>query len=156
MRTEPKAVYYKARLSYEPSGMVIVMDEFRTVHSTNCYDFCLKSNGRDFKNANIFKREGETIFQSAKRQGIKIHRIDRSGSRIAQPTKEEAFTRFKFLKSRQMRHLQRDVSLIGFLIDKISDKPLSSFNEEICKYNHTSTYEIKDSESKLREYFIFD
>lgn len=143
--------YYKARLAYTPRGINVEMEEFKIIHETRCVAYCV--NDYDYKIVCGYKKPDESLMQAAKRLCRKVRHIHKSGSRIAQPTQEEAFNRLKFLKRRQIRHLKRELDLISLFSSKTQDADLSALQKN-DRYTH-DTYLVPDTEESVGIYYNF-
>lgn len=142
--------YYKARISYTPAGICVVMDEFKVIHETKCIAYCVYP--WQFDHISWRADTGETKMQTAKRVGIKVLCIHKTRSRIAQPTHEKAFDRLKFLKQRQVRHLKRELDLLTLFNSKTSGQELSALNKQVF---NSDTYLVPDTEENTNIYFNF-
>lgn len=154
--------YYKARIGYQHEGTAITFEEYISVHETNGYAWCLpKWHHEQLCNTVIYTRKpDESPLQQAKRIWPKfLKRVSKGNSRFAFSTKEEAFKQLKFLKQRQLRHLQRDLDLLTDSLNKLGDKPLDSLLTEQNKtpdYLNQDSFVIPDTAGLVNRYFAFD
>jgi hypothetical protein len=144
--------YYKAHVEYDKQGIVVQMREFKVVRDTPAYAYCIRH--WEFPVPAWRCLPNETLLQTCKRLGYKIYRIHKSGSRIAQPTQQQAFDRLKFLKRRQVRHLERELALLKVFNEKVADVDLTGLKQG---HNYSRpTYTVPETAENVAEYYSFD
>jgi len=133
-------VFFKKRLVAESEGLLVITDEYISIHETPCFHFCvLKGQERLYK---VLKSGDESIMSYARRAKI-LKRIDKKCSRFAFDTEEKALAHLKFLKQRQLRHLKRDTDFIKcFLSEKLEES-----------WDH---HVVENSEEVVNAYCCFD
>lgn len=102
-------IFYKNRLVAEAEGLLVVTDKLVSIHETRCYHFCIPES--EMRWVEPMKRIKESVLQYARRFKI-LRRIDKSGSRIAFKTPDEAMENLRFLKEKQLYHLAREQAFI--------------------------------------------
>jgi hypothetical protein len=145
-------IFYKMKLMSAEDGMTIYCNNFISIHETFCFHFCVSQWGFN-RLSNDKSSSNECILRKAKRLGIKVRRICKSGSRIAFPTKNEAFNNLKFLKNLQIQHLQRDLDLIKTSLNIISDMAYDDLEER--PFNDESSATIPNTREIVHGYFNF-
>jgi len=133
--------FYKKRLVAEEDGLIVVTDSLISIHETRCFHFCMPE--REVSNYRLLKRRDESLLDYAKRRKM-LKRIDKQGSRIAFETEEKALDHLRFLKRKQLRHMERDKAFIETL--------LATENIDPCAQMFT----IPDSRDLVHQHFVFD
>lgn len=137
---EIDAIFYKMRLVPADEGLEIVTTEWISLHETPCFHFCVRMDVKRI--LHLFHSKDETDLSYARRKK-KLKRISKTNSRFAFDSKEKALKHLKFLKTKQLCHMRRDILFI--------EKLLSSSDDDL-----TSIGPIPDTKELVREYFVFD
>lgn len=145
--------YYKAKLIYAEEGMCINFIEYKVVYETNCYAYCVPD--RRYPIPGPLKLEGESDYQCAKRLGI-VKRIHKQSSRVAFTTKEAALKRLCYLKSLQVRHLQRELELLRFFNKKIAGLDLDDLEAVSDGKGHEFYRVVPETQDKVLEFYCFN
>ena len=136
-------IFYKMRLIPCPYGLTIEAFEYHSIHETPCFHFCVD---KYYKNYPLTK--GETRMQMLKRMGVKVYRIGKNNtSRIAFPTKEQAYNHMRMLKNKQLDHIDRTVKMIETFLD---------FDRKVVELDFSKTIVIPESKPIIGELFVFD
>lgn len=138
--------FYKMRLIPSEEGMAIVCDTYKVIRETECICFCVSS----FNFKRLMDRKslpGEKILDKAKRNCVRVRRINKANSRLAFPTKSEAYENLVFLKSLQKKHLERDLKLLSLSLEKVQGLNYSELHEisTSCEKYLTIIPETKDA-----------
>lgn len=137
---ESETVFYKMRLVPSEEGLEIITSEFVSIHETPCFHFCIPKLEKQM--IRILKRSDESALVYSRRKKI-LKRVSKTNSRFAFDSKEKALKHLKFLKTKQLCHMRRDILFI--------EKLLSSSDDDL-----TSIGPIPDTKELVREYFVFD
>ena len=108
--------FYRLSVNYEEHGLGFWITTYFSLHETPCYYYCVEEFAKLILSHESL-RDGETIYQLAKRKGVRLHRIHKTCSRKAFDTKEKAYKNFMFLKRRQLTHLKRDIKVVSRLLE---------------------------------------
>lgn len=130
-------VFYKNRLEPDERGLLVVTDEYVSIHETRCFHFCVLKSFRPYLH------NGETLLQAARRRKA-LKRIDKRRSRIAFKTKKEALDHLRFLKRRQLEHMKRNAAFINKFLEC----------EDLEKYGPMQL--VPDSNGLVSEFCVFD
>ncbi len=133
-------VFYKMRLVPAEEGLVIVTDQWVSMHETPCYHFCVPAGEKRIMH--LFHSKDETDLAYAKRKK-KLKRISKDNGRFAFDSKDKALEHLKFLKRKQLVHMKRDALFI--------EKFLSTPDVQLSK-NHL----IPESKDLVHEHYVFD
>lgn len=144
-------LFYSMRLSEDEDGLSVVTTKYVPIHETECICFCVHQAELSHFNS-VLMREGESKLAYAKRSGIKVRQIHKAGSRIAFPTKEQALKHLLWMKSKQIRHMQRQIEFNKAFIDKC--KGMDDLKLE-HSYN-TDYYIVPGTRDLVHEYLVFD
>lgn len=121
---------YKMRLFSLPDGGFEIFEEtYGVIHESEQTLFCLV----DWEFDNFHRcdtQEGETALQKAHRLHLRVRRVLKTGSRIAFPTRGEAFAHLKLLKRKQRQHLRRDLALVENFLGSVGCKKYSEVDEK--------------------------
>ncbi len=141
-------VFYHMKLTPTEGGLSIWTDKYHSVHETECFHFCIAEWQCGYANVSI--QDGETMYQSLKRRGVKLKRIAKINSRFAFDTEQKAYDQLVFLKRKQLGHLQRDIEFL---------KAFMEFNKENgfdnLKKVHSQVY-VPDTKDLVNEHYLFD
>lgn len=140
-------IFYRAILESQENGLVVTMQKFVSIHETKCMHFCVAEHVLHWVTNWI--KDNETKIQVAKDRKLKIYRIHKFGSRIAQPTKQDAFLRLKFIKGKQLGHLQRSLRIVKCFLEQTAGKKLEDL--KVCG----RFYQIPESSPVVNELHRF-
>lgn len=125
-------LFYKMRLVAEEEGLQVQTETFILIHETPCFWFATNERNRGFF-IKALMNDGETPIQFAKRKKIKVHKFEKGGSRFAFETQQEAYKHLKWMKRRQLRHIERQALFIKEFLEKSSenynDLPTHKYHE---------------------------
>jgi hypothetical protein len=141
-------VFYRAVLEAQEDGLIVMMQKFISIHETECIHFCVSERNLHWITSGV--QANETKMQVAKDRKVKVYRIHKFGSRIAQPTEQDAFLRLQFLKRKQGGHLQRNLEMVKCFLEQTADKKLEDLEVS------GRSYRIPESIHVVNEYFRFD
>lgn len=134
-------VFYRAYLYTTINGLEITFQEYFVIKETRCYYFCVN---------NFWLKNSDNPIREAKKNGIKVSRIQKEGSRIAFETKELAFENLRFRTTYRIGHLERELKFKQTFLDKMENKSLSELEQ------YYSGYIIPDTKELTNSYYNFD
>ncbi len=134
-------IFYKKRLVPEERGLLVVTDEYISIHETKCFYFCIHKN--IYRISKTYNHSKEMLLQHCRRSKV-LKRVAKSGSRFAFATEKEAFEHLKFLKQRQLSHIKRDAALIKAFLDC----------QHLEKYGPFQ--KVPNSNDLVREFYVFE
>lgn len=91
------------------------------------------------------ERNGDTLLQAAKKMRNLIKRVHKARSRVAFDTEEKAAEHLKYLKRRQLMHMERESEFIKFFLEHSELEPL-----------YSGTELVSGSKELVREHLVFD
>jgi len=127
-------IFYKARLYPTESGLLISFTEYYLVRETPCFYMCVSEINKwqiNNKHSPITNKQ--------------IKRIHKTSGRFAFDTKEKAIAHLRMLKSRQIGHLEREITLNKLFLD------CKELPEPKGNYIH-----IPESKATIDSFFRFD
>jgi hypothetical protein len=104
------SIYYKMRLEADPSGLMIVRDKWVSIHETPCFAYCIPANRAKWVESES-NRHKISKLKAAKNLKL-LKRISKESSRFAFRNETKAMQNLRFLKSRQLKHLERQQKFI--------------------------------------------
>lgn len=111
-------IFYKFAIEAHEEGLAVGMRRFISIHETPCYCYCLAEFQHHLMNCHLSnKKPKETMLQFAKRDGRPVKRIAKSGGRFAFQTQEEALERLKYLKRKQVKHMERELAFLNRFLE---------------------------------------
>ena len=140
-----KNIFYKKRLTPTESGLEVITDKWVSIHETPCFHFCVAEWRA--KSLTALKRSDETELQYARRLKM-LKRIHKSGSRFAFDTEEKALEHLRFLKRKQLGHMERDVTFIKYFLECDTLKPADRRGFDSLL--------VPGSKSLVNQHFVFD
>lgn len=134
--------YYRIDSYVREGGIELHCQEYISIHETPCFHFCI--SGYDIARFNHYKTVSpkESSLALAKRIHLRIRRISKDGSRIAKPTKEQAFENYKLRKRLQIKRCQEKLNEINVTLEALGESDLQSINT-----SNRETYENQGLES---------
>jgi len=147
-------IYYKAKLVMTEEGMQVVFHEMHQIHETECFSYCVDKPR--FPIPEVIKLSGESDLKAAKRLNMKIYRIHKKDSRIGFKNKDAAFKNLLFLKRKQINHMQRDIDLLSYFLERIGEKNHLAMKKELRGEYYGEVRTLPDSSEKLCQYYVFD
>ena len=142
-------MFYKCQLMPCEEGLSIYVKKYTSVHETPCFHFCIEEHNKGWL-ARPLIQGGENNRQALERMKVKVHRIAKSGSRIAFETEQEAYEQLLFLKRRQLGHLNRDIEFLSNFINYGSDKKFKDIP-------FTGSFRtVPDTQELVSEHYVFD
>jgi len=136
-----ETIFYKKRLEADESGLIVITDRYMSIHETPCFHYCIPEHLKRWPQ--ISKKKDETELQWARRSKI-LKRIHKGSSRIAFPTEDEALQNLKFLKMRQITHLERQIAFNKYFLD-------AGELEKVGRYSV-----VPESRDLVHEHLCFD
>ena len=143
--------FYKAAHFVSEEGSVIYFKEFKQLHETNCYAYCLEDSSLFI--AKKFSQTGKDLISAITNQGYKVNKIHKDCSRFAFATKQLAFEHFKMLKSRQIIHIERDLRVYKKLLESVGSKSLDELEGDSFR---SGSVIVRETQSVILGSFIFD
>lgn len=143
--------FYKARLTADESGLVVEISEFVSIHESPCFHYVIgKYRGTRLLEA---LKASESPLAAAKRMKVKVYRIDKRASRIAFETREIAIAHLRFLKQKQIIHLQRELDFCKAFLNAKSEslEPLDT-----CDGTKPNFFFVPDTQELVNNYLTFD
>lgn len=134
-------VFFKKRLCAEESGLIVFTDRFVSIRETECFHYCIPE--KYFHLIASLKRKDESEIQYAKRFKV-LKRIHKDGSRIAFETEEKAMEHLRFLKRKQLNHMQRETKFIEKFLGSETLNPDGPYER------------VPDSYDLVHDYLRFD
>lgn len=148
--TEPSK-YCRIYMTPDESGLRLVLVTYVSIHQSHCFDYCITEDGRN--RLRSFTTDGETPLQFAKRRGYRIRRIERgTGGRIASTTIAGAMEKFRYLKRKQIRHLERDLKMVNAAIDGIEGRAWSELPDDTIAGSKI----LPGTEDLVNEHYAFE
>ena len=142
--------FYKMQLHPGEYGVKVFTTTFFSIHETECFNFCVNEFALMRMNGyGNLKNESQTA--KAKRALVKVHRVAKVGSRVAFDSKQKAYDHLIFMKKRHVRHLQRDIELIG-----LSLKALLNSTFEEMKPDLNGNIVIDGTKETVLEHYTFN
>jgi hypothetical protein len=124
-----KKVLYKKTWGASEDGVTVFTEKWIAVHETPCFYFCVREHS-----------------VSASLEFLKQHkllkRVSKTSSRFAFDTEQKALDHLRFLKRKQLSHMERDTVLIKALL-AATDKDLLNGS-------------VPDTKNLVAEYYVFD
>lgn len=93
-------IFYKARLIAEEDGLIVWIDKYYPIKETPCYYYCVD----EFHNKINLKNPP-------------IKKIHKTSSRFAFDSKDKAIEHLRFMKRRQLKHMEREAAFINSFLD---------------------------------------
>lgn len=133
MSSQTEKVFYKMRLWPDINCSTVYTTKFIAIRETDCVHFCLVED--DYSLYRLFKLKDESVWDFAKRRGLKTYRIYKNGSRIAFDSRQKAWAHLRFLKHRHLLHLERDTAAIKRFLSASSN--LVAPDKDVLNISHT-------------------
>lgn len=149
-----KVEFINMKLTESFNGLVLRPEKFISIRETEYIHWCIREEDKQKLRINN-RQSGHTDYQHAKQIGIKLFRIYKSGSRIAQETPEKALERLIFLKRKQLQHLRRDISFIELFLDRANENG-NDFWSKCEKEFYSECRVIPKTADTVAKYFVFD
>lgn len=142
-------IFYKMRMGPEERGLIMTTRRFISIRETEHIHFCIDewNAGR----ITALALPGETPLKTAKRIGFKTYRINKSGSRIAFATEQQAFDHLILLKKKQLHHMRRDIELVTAFLGEVNAKTVDDFQPDQLR-----TRVVPGTDELVSQYFTFD
>lgn len=121
--------FYKMHLNAEESGLTVWTEIFLSIHETPCFHICIRERDRGFFNP-VLNNLDEPLIKYAKRKHIKTFRIAKECSRIAFDSLDGAFKNLRYLKSRQVQHLERQLEFNNSFIESTKGKVFDELKDD--------------------------
>jgi len=118
------SIFYKMSLEATEEGLAIFTRRYVSIRETEQMHFCVSEH--DHKRLSVTK--DKSAF--AKELGLKIYRVHKRGSRIADATEQQAFEQLKIRKKRQIIHLMRNLAIVERFVADTEGKDLDSFPDD--------------------------
>lgn len=126
MNAAAKIIYFRKEMVVAEEGISIFTKTFHSVYETEYFHFCVSE--RDIPFFQSFRKDGkESLFQFGKRIKRKIYRIAKRGSRIADATEDAAMASLRYRKTRQIKHLKRDLAIVERFVADTEGRQLRDF-----------------------------
>ena len=109
--------FYRAKMIAQEEGLAIWFDIFQSIHETECYYYCV--NSLNFNSAKwiISQNKSKHPVTVIKDSGfIKVKKIAKQGSRIAEPSKEAAIKNLVWRTQLRIGHMKRDIKFCESLV----------------------------------------
>lgn len=135
---------FKKRLQAEEEGLVIRTEKWVCIHETPCFYFCVEDRRKSLV-TNALKHTDETAIQAAKRLKF-LKRISKQNSRFAFVTEQAAMDHLRFLKRRQLMHMERETKFINLFLEC----------EELEASRYDNSRRVPESRGLVREFLRFD
>lgn len=142
-------IFYKMRMAVSEGGLVILTEKWFSIHETPCFHYCVSEFGKG-KWAWSSAAEG-TPLQIAKHKNIPVKRVSKESGRFAFDTKGKAFDHLRFLKKKQLAHIERDREFISAFLIATDGKPNI---DRLTSDGYSSP--IPNTESLVNSHFVFD
>ena len=134
-----KTIMYKKTWGASEDGVTVFTEKWIAVYETPCFYFCVSEF--DAGMAHTFRSKDETDLEYFKRNKM-LKRISKINSRFAFDTEQKSLDHLRFLKRKQLAHMQRDTVLIGAL--------LAASDEDLLNGCAPGTRGL------VAEYYVFD
>lgn len=109
--------FYKAKMIVQEEGLAIWFDIYQSIHETEYYYFCvLALNFEQAKNIINMNNKKNPVTAVKDSGFIKVKRIAKSGSRIAEPSKEDAIKNLIWRTKLRIGHMKRDIKFCNALV----------------------------------------
>jgi hypothetical protein len=109
--------FYKAKMIAQEEGLAIWFDIYQPIHETDCYYYCVNSLNFDTANRIISQNKDKHPVTAIKDSGfIKVRKIAKHGSRIAEPSKEDAIKNLVWRTKLRIGHMKRDIKFCESLV----------------------------------------
>lgn len=141
-------VFYKMRLYPSEIGLYVSTEKWHLIHETDCFYFVIPEWALYLTKINI--DEGKSLYQHLKGR-TKIKRFGKGAGRFAFDTKEQAFQHLKFLKRKQLRHLERDMAMVKSFLKQTGEKELGDL--ETDSYGDPL---LPNTKNLVEQYFTLD
>lgn len=99
-----RKTFYRKRLVPDEAGLIVVTERWVSIHETPCFHHCVTDWNLDL----MLRIGGSGGLLATARRRRQLKRIHKEGSRFAFETEEQAGDHLRFLKRRQLRHLERE------------------------------------------------
>lgn len=123
-------VFYKKLLRPTESGLVIVTQHWVSIHETPSFHYCIHDYSSMFASwrpldraRDYSKRNNVTMLQAAKKLMYKVKRVHKGDSRFAFSSESTALEHLRFLKRKQLSHMERDIAFVRAFLDADSLEP---------------------------------
>lgn len=133
---------YKMFLGEDELGLVVVTKEFLVIHETECYFFYIPSF-YEYMLSPGRRNDGESEIQYARRHKI-VKKVQKGSFRSVFETKDKALRHLKLMKTRQLRHMERQRL---FIRSFLSCENLESVGDMLL---------VPNSRDLVLEYISFD
>lgn len=142
-------IYYKMTLAPTEDGLSIRVRRWVSIRETLCMDYCVPES--ELQGVQIRSRiDNKTLFEAAKNEKY-CRRIHKTNSRIAFPTEQAALENLRFLKRRQLGHMERDQRFIQRFLDDTREKDIDDFPAD-----RWGLRTLPDTDELVHEYYHFD
>lgn len=133
--------FYRCELEPTIDGLMLRTITYVPVHTSPCFYWCVtKSNHRFLEGV-----EGEANLKTAKKWHRRVRKIQKSGSRIAQPTKDEALESLRARKRWQIMHARREIEIAQAFLKSTKNKQHGDLPRI-----------LEDTAEATQENFVFD
>lgn len=110
--------FYRAKMVVQEEGLAIWFDIFQSIHETECYYYCVNSLNASTAKRIINQNKEKHPVSAVKSSGfIKVRKIAKQGSRIAQSSKDEAIKNLVWRTGLRICHMKRDLKFCESLIE---------------------------------------
>lgn len=135
---------YKMRLVPNENGLQIVTEQWICIHETKCFYHCVSE--WDIELLNYLKSQSvDKTKRNIAQERKLLKRIAKHRSRFAFDTKEKAMKHLKFLKRKQLKHMQRDQKFINAFL-----------SVENLEENCNGQMVIPNTQQLVLGYYLFD
>lgn len=138
--TERKT-FYRKRLVPDEAGLLVVTERWVSIHETPCFHYCVTDWSLDL----MLRVGGPGGLLATARRRRQLKRIHKEGSRFAFETEEQALDHLRFLKRRQLRHLEREQKMVEAFLE--AEKLKSTGGDGDL---------IPGTEDLVHSYYVFD
>lgn len=146
-------IYYRATLCAGEEGLIIDYACWVSIHSTEHFDYCIPvyndEKWQEFEKA--YPKLNR--LQIAKKRDLPIKRISKHSSRFAQPTRLDALKRLRFLKERQLKHMNREKRFIAEFLSKTESSESAATDIRTGTYSESHT--LPETAELVHEFLIF-
>ena len=129
-----KTEFYRASLSAEHKGLRVYIEKWVSFHESEYYAWCVLDF--NIETALLYSGNKGSLIKSVKNV-VQVKRIDKRSSRFAFNTENLAVENLRFRKSRQIRHLKRELEFANaFLKNDISDSLLVAETKDLVNSHY--------------------
>lgn len=148
-------IYYRAALSYDEEGLVVIFETYKPVHVTQCYAFCVRE--WDYSHVVSISNLNKTSLLAEAKTRKTFKRIHKENSRFAFATKEAALKNLRYRKKKQIQHMLRDIEFAKAFLEKagsLNDLPSDKY--EGVSATGDTFHAIPATEKLVHEYYVYE